>query len=302
MGKTGLTDVQFTQVVDHARAFIREAKGTAPCIASGNLVAHEFPERSKVRNFSTITRLATLADGMKIFMIYRYPRSWIHSVTDNLLARWPGGIPATKPFRLSTWKGIFKAKSRIEVYDLEPFVPVVAMPYIPNFNLWDVLQNDAGTIGWPAKMKALQDCCTQINEMHDVGTTWGQLIVHNIILHEQSLEPSVCDTEVQYWRRVPQMRMEMFDWFQFIFSAAGSYRDPSGNAAKTAKVQEEIARELVGYIKDTDVRSELLAYCRKWRLCGQLSLLQLICSAGFLGSIGCNVSNYGLIRRAIAAL
>src|SRR3989344_3771353 len=127
MGKTVLTNDQFAEILDHARKFMSEAQGTAPCIASGNLVAHEFPDRSKVKNFSTITRLVTLADGMKIFLIYRYPWSWIHSVTDNLFARWPGGIPATKPFRLSTWKGIFKAKSRIHVIDLAPFVPVVAM-------------------------------------------------------------------------------------------------------------------------------------------------------------------------------
>ncbi|OGY92926.1 MAG: hypothetical protein A3B31_03560 [Candidatus Komeilibacteria bacterium RIFCSPLOWO2_01_FULL_53_11] len=302
MEKTALPHELVIELLDHARKFMKEAQGTAPCIASGNLVAHEFPDRSKVRNFSTITRLVTLANGLKIFLIYRYPRSWIHSVTDNLLSRWPGGIPATKPFRLSTWKAIFKAKSRIQVIDLEPFVPVVAMPYIPNFNLWDVLQNDAGRLGWPQKMKALQNCCVQINEMHDAGTTWGQLIVHNIILHEQTLEPSICDTEVTYWKRVPLHRQRMFDWFQFIFSAAGSYRDPSGDQTKTAKVQEEIARELMSYIKDADVRKALIAYCRKWRLCGQLSLLQLICSAGFLGSIGCNVSNYGLIRRAIASL
>lgn len=271
-----------------ARQFKKEARWTKPRIVSGHKVAHDESDESLVLNFSTITKVVTLSNGDKVFMIYRYNLSWIHSVMDNM-QRWGSGRPSTKPFRRSTWQSTFEPKSRIEVFPIN--VPgVVAMPYVPNYNLHDVVYHGVGKLTEDQITEALFALCDQINEMHESGKSWGELIVHNIILKKPSLEPVICDTEVVYWSSVPFDEQCMHDWRDFIFSVCGSNQ--------TIKLSPtEIASMLVQHIDSQGVKQLLQEHCRKPRTLGQKIFWQ-----GFSGALSIpSVEVFDKIRQAIVS-
>ena len=269
-----------------ALRFKQKAYWTWPCIISGHKVAHDLSDESRVLNFSTITKVVTISNSDKIFLIYRYPLSWIHSLTDNL-QRWGSGRPSTKPFRRSTWQRTFEPKSRIEVYPID--VPgVVAMPYVPNYNLYDVLHHGIGNLTQEQIMKALFALCDQINVMHKSDKGWGELITQNIILKKTSLEPVICDTEVTYWSSVPFYKKCIHDWRDFIFSVCGSNR-------KITLSRIEIACTLFDRIDNQNVAQLLRQYCLK-----PITLGQKIFWQGFSETLSLpSVEVFDQIRQAI---
>ncbi len=277
-------------IIEEARAAAklhrRKARWTSPRIMSGHPVAHADEDESQVKNFSTITKVVTMANGEKVFLIYRYMFSWIHSIFDNV-QRWGSGRPSTKPFRRSTWQRSFAQKSRIDVIPVS-VRGVVAMPYLPNYNLHDVLHNNIGQLPEQAIMDALQDLCRQISRMHDARRSWGELIVHNIILRKPALTPVICDTEVEYWNSVPFEVQCMHDWRDFIFSVCGSNRTlPLG--------QDKLAAVLVSFIGSQHVKKLLQSYCAKPRTLGQKIFWQ-----GFAGSLSLpSAAVYDLIRQGV---
>lgn len=276
------------EIKEAACQFKKKARRTKPRIASGHKVAHDESDESLVLNFSTITQVVTLSNGDKVFLIFRYPLSWIHSITDNM-QRWGSGRPATKPFRRSTWQGTFEPKSRIEVYPIN-VSGVVAMPYVPNYNLHDVLHHGIGNLTEDQIMEALFALCDQINEMHTSGKSWGELIVHNAILKKPSLEPIICDTEVAYWSSVPFNEQCMHDWRDFIFSVCGSNQTIKLSPA-------EIASRLVQRINSREVKQLLQEYCAKPRTRRQKFFWQ-----GFSGALSIpSVKVFDEIRRGIAS-
>ncbi|OGY90677.1 MAG: hypothetical protein A2677_03065 [Candidatus Komeilibacteria bacterium RIFCSPHIGHO2_01_FULL_52_14] len=286
-----LSREELGQLQKNAAAFMHEKRFTPPCIMSGHPVDHVLRGIfCKVKNFSTITKVVSVNGGTKrAFLIYRYPLSWVHSVTDNL-QRWACGRPSTKPFRRATWQKSFVPKSTIPVIDLGPgFEGLVAMEYVPNFNLWDMLQGNAKKLTYDQLRPILFKVIDAVNAMHAQGQSWGELIANNIILHEDSLEPVICDTEVEYWKRTPLKTRKMFDFRDLVFSICGASKLPP-------VLKESLAGELFARIQDRDTKALLATYCSKRRSVGQVIFWQ-----GLGGCLSCSWDDYNAIKRAIVA-
>jgi len=134
---TILDDLEVDHLRVSAEIFKERTVFVLPSIWRGRPVAHANPKLSQIRNFSTITKLVTTPSGIQVFLIRRYPLSWIHSLTDNL-QRWMNGRGGFKPIRTSVWQKRFEQKSLIPVIKLG-IKGVVALPYVPNYNMHDLL-------------------------------------------------------------------------------------------------------------------------------------------------------------------
>jgi len=271
-----------------AKAFKREAWLTGPRIFSGHPVAHQNPDRSEITNFSTITRLVTLESGRKVFLVYRYPLSWIHSITDGI-QRIGSGKWSRKPlFRLS-WHRLFTNKSRIPTIAI--MVPgVVAMPYEPNWNLWDILKNRVADIPAEELLAIFSDVVDQVNELHRNGQSWGELIVNNIILSTETLKPVICDTEVTYCWFTEHRWQCMSDWHDLIFSACGALN----HHELTADV---LAKHIFSKIDRQAVRDILQDCCAKGRTIGHK-----IFWPGVSGRLSCDKTTFDAVSSTIAGL
>ncbi len=264
--------------------FIEQTRWTMPCIFSGHPVAHRDPS-AKIKNFSTITKIVAASDERQYFLVYRYPLSWIHSITDNV-QRWSSGRPSSKPFTVETWQKRFEKKSHIGLLDLK-IQGLVVMEYIPNLNLWDVLHNNAGALSHNQILDSLKWVAEDVNRMHANDKTWGELIVNNVILRDKTLRPVICDTEVDYWQRTGEDSRKAHDWRDLIFSACGSY-------TTTIERKKALAGDLFKRIEDRSTQRKLVEMCRKRRHLGQV-----ICWQGMGGALSCSWSDYTLIRKAI---
>ena len=65
-----------------------ETKFQSPALLSGNKTATKYD--SKVRNFSTQTKIVELPSGRKLFLINNYNTSWVHRGLDNTMKYFTG--------------------------------------------------------------------------------------------------------------------------------------------------------------------------------------------------------------------
>ena len=279
---------QMEEVRREALRLKKDARWTKPRIFSGHPVAHAHPHKSQVVNFSTVTKLVTISEGFRVFLIYRYPLSWVHSVIDNL-QRMLIGKRAAKPFRRKKWQRTVKEKSFIPLIPIE--VPgVIAFPYVPNWNLLGILRHGVVTLSTDELRDLLDRVCRKLNEYHSQGKTWGETDVQNIIVRDDgSGEPILCDGEVQYYPWVPLEWRKGSDWFDFIFSACGSVQRPEIRC-------DELALHLLEKIEDDQVRTLLVRQCRRGRTTRSRPFRQATS-----GRLGCLPERYETIRKAMAA-
>lgn len=279
---------QMEEVRREALRLKKDARWTKPRIFSGHPVAHAHPHKSQVVNFSTVTKLVTISEGFRVFLLYRYPLSWLHSITDNL-HRLLIGKRAAKPFRRKKWQRTVKEKSFIPLIPID--VPgVMALPYIPSWNLLGILRHGVVTLSTDELRDLLDRVCRKLNEYHGQGKAWGETDVQNIIVRDDgSREPIMCDGEVQYYPWVPLEWRKGSDWFDFIFSACGSVQHPE-------ICHDELALHLLAKIEDDQERTLLIRQCRRG---GKIRLRQLWQATS--GRLGCSAERYEAIRKAIAA-
>lgn len=277
--------------LEHLRAtaimFAEETRFVLPSIWKGRPVAHARPQLSRIRNFSTITKVVRLQGGFKVFLIRRYPLSWIHSLTDNL-QRWMNGRGGFKPIRTSVWQKRFEEKSLIPIIPLG-IKGVVALPYLENYNLHDVLFNRVLPLSFLETQVVLLSVASRLNYLHETGVSWGEPIVHNMIIDPVSLEPTICDTEVKYLPHLSQRQGYVRDWWDFIMSASCAYR---GTDEERAWLADTLTRS----IADRNVREDLRKLCRQDR-----TWKQKLFWSGMLGLISfVNLKTYNAVRQAIS--
>ena len=199
----------------------------------GEKIAAEYD--SPTSNFRAQTRLTTLPDGRKVFMIYDYQGSWAHRTMDGLMKRL-NGLPMRKADR-EEWKKWHEAKTSIPV--IENGDPHMAMmPFVPNANGKDVFANNAeignfGACGW-AKEAGLEEknalSGKVINEMkrfHDEKGAWGEAVLSNVIFTEQQ-EPVMCDFEVAYDEDVPLAEAKARDLKDMCISISAALEKAHG--------------------------------------------------------------------------
>jgi hypothetical protein len=259
---------QMEEVRREALRLKEETRWTRPRIMTGHPVAHARTDKSRAVNFSTVTRLITISENFRVFLLYRYPFSWLHSITDNI-HKLQIGKRAAKPFRRRRWQQIVREKSFIPVIPVD--VPgVIALPYIPNWNLFDILHHGVVELTADEIRGLLDRVCRKLNEYHGQGKAWGETGVRNIIVKDDgSLEPILCDGEVQYYPWVSLEWRKMSDWFDFIFSACGSLWPPKTDPG-------ELALHLLDRIEDDQVRALLIRQCERGKTVRLRVILQIL--------------------------
>lgn len=271
-----------------ALKFKSETRWIFPRILTGHKVAHSQPHISRITNFSTITQLVTLSSGRQIFLVYRYPTSWIHTLCD-ILWRWLTGLNGYKPLRRKTWQRIFERKSLIPIIPIG--VPgVVAMHYLENINLYDALQHRWGRLS-TISASQLYDCLAIaaeiLNRLHAGHVTWGEPIAQNLLLKLPEQQPVLCDTEVVYYPWMTKQQRKVLDWHSFILSVVGACRRLDIQRA-------DLAAFLARQIKDEQTATALRAYCRR-----PLTLRQKLIFALFGEILNCSCPTYLELREVI---
>jgi hypothetical protein len=214
-GKIALSGEAASAAEKAADEFRRGAKSLNNLVA-GEKIAAEYDTRTG--NFRAQTRLDTLPDGRKIFMIYDYRGSWVHRTLDGAMKRL-NGLPMRKADR-GEWKKLHELKTPIPV--IENGDPHMAMmPYVPNANAKDVFANNAeienfGACDW-AKDAGLEEknalsgkIMDEMKRFHDRKGAWGEAVLSNVIFTEKQ-EPVMCDFEVMYDEDVPSAEAKARD-------------------------------------------------------------------------------------------
>lgn len=279
-----------------ARWFAAANRWIKPRFATGHLIAHH-DAGSQAKNWSTITRIIDLSDGRKVYLVYRYALSWMHALLDNSI-RILCGRHSWKCVTRRGWQKRFERKSRIRLYELH--VPgVVAMEYVHNRNLWDVLVNNFGNLSYVEVERALADIVRQVNEMHAERVAWADLIVNNLIIRSDTGGGVICDTEVGYLPWVSTKRQQVLDWRDFIFSVCGAWSQHPEWKDRMC----DMAQAMVMAIRNSEVRNELIRDCRKHRLFGDFTFWQYAWFAAFGGQLSQPSRDvYRAIRQAIAGV
>ena len=243
-----------------------------PCLWRGHKVASRNPD-SKVRNMSTITTCFPLSSGRWVYLVYAYPLSIIHRLLAGLL-EWATEKYCIKVVNPKKWKEAFIKNSFIPIIPVD-IGNVVAMPYISNGNLLDILTGKIGSYSFAKKQEMLIKAVMVINGMHAKDIVWGELTVYNII-RAQGGEIIICDTETVYYRGSLTER-KASDLFDFICSACGSI---SGlHPEKIDSLIEIIWRAYA----DCSVKENLRKRCGRkttffHRLCSLYTKFRLVCA------------------------
>ena len=281
---------EISEITTAAKNFKWGARWTMPCIFTGHMVACEHPNESHIRNFSTITRLYLTSQNQQVFLIYRYPLSWIHSLSDNL-QRWTTDKHSYKPLSQRVWQEIFESKSLIPLIPVK-VTGVVALPYIPNLNFRDVLLYNAGNLTVLQILKVAGELADLVNSLHDRGCAWGELVAHNIIVAQDTYKPTLCDTEVRYYSGVPLERQEANDWTDFILSLGGSM---SGNIAWSDHDITRVVQSVLSKIKNPRVRGLVVERCKK-----RITIGELVFWPAVAGRYECSLRELKNLKRVIA--
>lgn len=225
-----------------------------PGLIRGHKVASRNPD-SKVRNYSTVTTCFPLLSGKWVFMAYAHPLSIIHRILDGL-AKWATEKYCIKIVSPKKWKEAFVANSFITVIPVDVQY-VVAMPYIENENLSDILTGKVGKYSFSEKEAMILKAVRIINEMHSRGVVWGELVVANLVWVQDG-EIIICDTETIYYRG-SLIEQKASDWLDFICSVVGS----------VARLHPEridyLVKSIVSRVQDDEIKNCLKERCSEKR-------------------------------------
>lgn len=257
-----------------------------PGFIRGRKVASRNPD-SKVRNYSTVTACFPLSTGKWVYLVYAHPLSIIHRIFDGL-AKCATEKYCVKTLSFRRWKESFSKNSFIPIIPID--IPnVVAMPYVENENLFDILTGKVGKYSFSEKEEMIKKAVGVINDMHAKDVVWGELIVHNMI-RSQSGEIILCDTETVYYRG-SLVEQKASDWLDFICSVVGSI----------AKLHPEKVDYLVKGLV-SQVRDELVRLCLKERCAKNRTWLHQLFFFYTWGRLVCPPKLYDYIKREINSL
>ena len=237
-----------------ARRFKRRNLFRLPCVLWGNRVSSRDPD-SKVSNYSTITGCFQLSKGRWIYLVYAYPSSIIHRLLDGIAKRVTEKhcIKALSPRK---WQEAFIRGSFIPIIPVD-IQDVVAMPYIENRNLFDILTGRIGNYTFPEKEVMIREAVRIINEIHARDIVWGELIAQNMIRTEKG-EIILCDPETGYYRGT-LVEQKASDWLDFICSVCGSI------SKLHPEEIDRLVQDILERIQDIVVKQCLKAICEKKR-------------------------------------
>lgn len=287
MNRESYTKKELAEIEKEAKGFKLRNFFRLPCIIRGNKVASRNPD-SRITNWSTITECFSLSTGRWVYLIYAYPFSIIHRLLDGL-AKWATGKYCVKVISRKKWKEAFIGNSFIPIIPVD-ISSLVAMPYVENENLFDVLTGRIGNYTLFEKKSMIRQATEIINKMHDQGIVWGELIVQNMIRSKEG-KVILCDTETKYYRGL-LVDQKASDWLDFICSVCGSM-----NRLHPEKV-DGIIREVTNQIQDGFVRETLRGKCIEkitWLHCLFFShtRVRLACTKDFYNQVREKIVSWG---------
>jgi len=277
----GYTERELDEIKRRAKEFKRRNLLRTPCLFRGNKVASRNPD-SKIRNYSTITTCFSLSTGKWVYLVYAYPLSVAHRLLDGFM-KWATEKYCIKVVSPKKWKEAFEKNSFIPIIPVD-VKNVVAMPYIENENLFDILAGRVGDYSFSEKETMILEAVRVITEMHSRNVVWGELIVNNMIRAQgKNGEIMLCDTETVYYRGL-FMEQKASDWLDFICSVCGS----------VSKLHPKeigcLIKTILSQIQDDGVRQCLKERCgkkRTWlhRLFFLYTMARLACPTGLYDQI-----------------
>ena len=252
MSEQRYTEKELKEIEARARLFKKRNLFRLPCIIKGNKVASRNPN-SKIRNFSTITECFSLSTAKWVYLVYAYPFSIVHRLLDGF-CKWATEKYCIKIVSPKRWKQAFIRDSFIPIIPIT-LSNIVAMPYIENENLFDILAGRIGNYDFSEKEKMIMQAVEIINRMHVKDVAWGELIVQNMIRSEEG-EIIICDTETVYYHG-SLMEQKASDWLDFICSVCGSM------ARFHPEKVDHLIQTVLNQIRDESVGQSLKERCGK---------------------------------------
>ncbi len=255
MNECSYSKEEIAEIEKLARKFKKKNFFKLPALVKGNKVASRNPE-SKIRNFSTITKVFKLSTGKWVYLVYFYPLSIIHRILDGI-GKWATEKYSLKIMNPKKWKETFISNSFIPVIPIN-VLSVVAMPYIENENLFDIFSGRIGKYSFLEKIKIIKNATDLINRIHSRGIVWGELIVHNMIRTVNG-EIVLCDTETVYYRGT-LIEQKASDWINFIFSTCGAM---SKTHIPNTPTFYFVAFFIFSRIENEEIKEEIKKWCRR---------------------------------------
>jgi tRNA A-37 threonylcarbamoyl transferase component Bud32 len=258
-GKISLTAEQNAALEPFIEKIKTEDSFSPPSLLIGGKTATEY--KSRARNFSTRTRILTLPDGRRVFVVHNYPMSGIHRELDAL-GKWTAGAPMRKA-KSKDWKKQYESKSNVATIENDD-PDIILVPYIDNVNANDLLAfnheiDDFGIMpevkdfGLEEKMDLADSIVDEIAKTHAKGVAWGEAIVANMIIGKDH-KPIIVDPEVSYNKGVPLAEQKARDLLDFLQSLVSALR----RSEKNIDI-ESIVQRIMNRYPDAGVKSEIPA-------------------------------------------
>lgn len=254
-----------------------EFKNKRPALATGGRIDAEYD--CQVNNFSTQTKVVTLASGRKLFAVFNYPTSWVHRKLDTLMKTMTGAKMGKA--KSQDWKETFESRSQIPTITNED-PNLVVMDYLPNVNLYDLFVNQfaknkdgspmiknfgecqfADGMNMEELLGVLEKVVEKVKQMHEKGVQWGEVILPNIIIDKDE-EVHICDPETEYDEKVPVAERQARDIYVLIMSSAAAMKK-SKNVDYSAVVKNVLDK----YQLDEETKAELKNLAEKKMGLGQ---------------------------------
>jgi tRNA A-37 threonylcarbamoyl transferase component Bud32 len=259
-GQIALSGRDTRLALSEAIKFGKQVEGSKVAISKGYKVAAAYD--AQVQGWTTQSKIITLPDGKRLFVLYNYPAGNWRRLADRFM-EFLSGDKMRKP-KPKDWKSTVESRSNIPTIKDMPD-NVVVMPFVESINAYDIFAHkkdikDFGPFDWAKdisveeRIKLLEPMAVELERIHKAGRTWGEAILPNFILTKDK-KPILIDPETVY-EQIPVPEQQATDLRNLITSACGSLA--RGERYSDFKV---VIRNILAGYKDKLVLGALKKLC-----------------------------------------
>jgi len=225
-GQIALSGRDTRLAIAEAVKFGKQVEDSKVAISKGYKVAAAYD--AQVQGWTTQSKIITLPDGKRLFVLYNYPAGSWRRLADRFM-EFLSGDKMRKP-KPKDWKATVESRSNIPTIKDMPD-NVVVMPFVESINAYDIFAHkkdikDFGSFDWAKdisiedRLKLLEPMAAELARVHKTGRTWGEAILPNFILTKDK-KPILIDPETVY-EQIPIPEQQATDLRNLITSACGS--------------------------------------------------------------------------------
>ena len=198
----------------------------------------------------------TLSNEWELFVLYNYPQGHKRRRAD----KWTEiltGDPLRKPWP-DEWKGRVEEKSIVPTAVKIP-AELVVMPFVAGVNMYDAFAHRSTVKDWgkfsnvvkkaeeaPADM--LSDISFSLAVLHQMGITWGEAILQNVICTENAF-PVWVDAEMRY-QGLSLVQQKAMDVRNLTLSATGVVAERAAHRELVRAIVEPHPVGVLGALQD----------------------------------------------------